>query len=233
MSKNRKINLLILFLSFFSLFFILNCKGQGERKDLGARELSCPKGFELVIVDKVIDGDTVVLKDGEKLRYAAINALELHTDSGIPEPFAQEAFIKNKELTEGKALCLEKALRERDRYGRLLGELYYPNGTSISELLIKEGLAFVCYYEGSGKFFEKLLSVQREALSDPKNLFSYIDKPQGKTIYIGNRKSRRFHHPQCIEAKRIKTKIIFKELKEALWEGYCPSRECSSLIFSY
>lgn len=216
---------------FFGLFLFSACKGEGLKPERTENAFECPSPLIKVKVVRAIDGDTVLLQGGERLRYAGINTLELHTESGKPEPFAREAYLRNKELTEGKSFCLEKALRERDRYGRLLGELYFPNGTSVSEIFISEGLALTCYYEGSGKFYEKYLEVQRKALERRRGLFSYVDKPEAKIEFIGNKNSRRFHHPACKEAKNIKRKIIFKNLEEALRAGYCPSRECIDLIF--
>lgn len=225
--SKEKFSSLFLFLFALLLFACTNQAQTGKKEET----FSCPPSQEKVTVKRAIDGDTVELEGGEKLRYAAINSLELHTESGKPEPFAKEAYLRNKELTEGKSFCLEKAVRERDRYGRLLGELYFPNGTSVSELLLSEGLALLCHYEGSGKIFERLLVTQRKALSERKGLFSYVDKPEAKVNFIGNKHSKRFHHPQCAEAKNIKRKIIFKNLEEALYEGYCPSRECTYMIF--
>lgn len=224
----KRIFLLIL---FFGLFLFNACKGEGQKPEKAEKDFACPSPLVKVKVVRAIDGDTVLLQGGERLRYAGINTLELHTESGKPEPFAKEAYLKNKELTEGKTLCLEKALRERDRYGRLLGELYFPNGTSVSEVLISEGLALTCYYEGSGKFFERYLKVQERALKERKGLFSYVDRSEAKIEFIGNKKSRRFHHPLCREAKSLKRRVIFKNLEEALSAGYCPSRECIPLIF--
>lgn len=216
----------------FGFFFLILSSCQREKKASDSQaSFECPSSLIKVKVKRTIDGDTVELENGEKLRYAGINALELHTESGKPEPFAKEAYLRNKELTEGKTFCLEKALRERDRYGRLLGELYFPNGTSVSEILVSEGLALVCYFEGSGKYFEKYLPIQQKALSERKGLFSYVDRPSSKVNFIGNKNSRRFHHPACGEAKSIKKKVIFKDLEEALKAGYCPSRECTHLIF--
>jgi len=217
---------------FFGLFFLFLSSCQGEKKSSNSQSSwACPPPLVKVKVQRAIDGDTVELSGGERLRYAGINSLELHTESGRPEPFALEAYQRNKELTEGKSFCLEKAERERDRYGRLLGELYFSNGTSVSEILVSEGLALVCYYEGSGKFFEKYLSVQQRALTQGKGLFSYVKRPSSKVNFIGNKNSRRFHHPACKEGKSIKRKVIFKDLEEALRAGYCPSRECTNLIF--
>ena len=222
----------ILFLIFlFGLILFNSCKGEKPDLGKGKEAFECPASFLKVKVVKAVDGDTVILENGERLRYAGINTLELHTETGQPEPFAKEAYLRNKELTEGKTFCLEKALKERDRFGRLLGELYFPNGTSISEILVSEGLALVCYYEGSGKFFERYLPLQIKAIEQRKGLFSYVDKPHAKGEFIGNKNTRRFHHASCKEAKSIKKKVIFKSLEEALKAGYCPSRECIDLIF--
>jgi len=186
-----------------------------------------------VKVKRVIDGDTVILENGEKLRYAGINAPEIHTPSGIPQPFALASYKLNKNLTEGKTFYLEFSLRKRDRYRRLLGELYFENGTAVSEILVREGLAFVCYYPGSAKFYEKYLPLQKEAIKKRKGIFSFLDKQPSNVTYIGNKKSRRFHHPDCPNAKKIKRKIYFKSLEEALLKGYCPARGCFDLIFSF
>lgn len=200
---------------------------------IGCQKTTLEETLLKVKVKNVIDGDTVVLETGERLRYAAINAPEIHTDSGTPQPFAFEAYKLNKELTEGKILYFEPALRKRDRYGRLLGELYFENGTAVSEILVREGLAFVCYYPGSGKYYEKYLLLQKEAIKKRRGIFSFLVKEPQNIIYIGNRKSKRFHHPDCLFAKKIKRKIYFKSIEEALLNGYCPSRECFDLIFSF
>lgn len=224
----RKV-LFLICLFGFSLFSA--CKRVGFDFKEGEEAFECPANLLKVKVIRALDGDTVLLEGGEKLRYAGINTLELHTETGKSEPFSEEAYLRNKELTEGKFLCLKEALRERDRYGRLLGELYFSNGTSVSEILISEGLAFVCYYKGSGEVYERYLEVQRKALERRVGLFSYLEKPMANSEFIGNKKSRRFHHPSCKEAKSIKKRVIFKNLEEALKAGYCPSRECIDLIF--
>ncbi|MCS7149565.1 MAG: thermonuclease family protein [Caldimicrobium sp.] len=211
--------------------FIIACKSFSESQT-GEKSLHCDPPLVKVEVKKALDGDTVLLDSGDRLRYAGINALELQGVDGKPEPFALKAYQRNKELTEGKTFCLEKASRERDRYGRTLGDLLLPNGTSISAILISEGLALVCYYEGSATFFERLLPVQIEALNRRIGLFSMVDKKEAKISFIGNRASKRFHHPSCSEAKRVKKKVLFKDLESALREGYCPSRECAKDLFT-
>ncbi|HAA83816.1 MAG: Nuclease (SNase domain-containing protein) [Thermodesulfobacterium commune] len=185
-----------------------------------------------VKVVRALDGDTVLLHNGEKLRYAGVDTPELNRGKRLPpQPFAEEAYRLNRQLTEGKVFRVEFALKERDRYGRLLGDLYFENGTSVSEILVKEGLALVCYFPGSAEAYHKLLPLQAEVVKKRKGFFSLIDKqPQG-VVYVGNKQSKRFHHPDCPETKKIKKKVYFKSLEEAFLKGYCPSRECFDKIF--
>lgn len=211
-----------LFVLLLFLFHFYGCKSISHQTDT----------FIKVKVIKVIDGDTVILENGQKLRYVSIDTPELYTPTGIPQIFAFKAYKFNKELTEGKTLFLELSSRKKDKYGRLLGELYFENKTSVSEILVRQGLAFVCYYPDSEKFYKKYLEIQKIALEERKGIFSLLDKIEGKVNYIGNKKSKRFHHPACPEAQKIKRKIYFENLKEAFLKGYCPSRECFDLIFS-
>ncbi|NPA40237.1 MAG: nuclease [Thermodesulfobacteria bacterium] len=187
-----------------------------------------------VKVIRVIDGDTVVLSNGIHLRYAGINALELHTPDGIPQPFAIEATKLNQKLTLGKTFLLKLVPTKKDRYGRWVGELYFPNGTSVSEELIKSGYVLVCYYRDSKFLFKKYLPLQREVLKKGKGIFAlakFIDVLRKGVYYVGNKRSKRFHFMSCPEARKIKRKVIFNSITEALYQGYCPARGCFDMIF--
>ncbi|RUM88085.1 MAG: nuclease [Thermodesulfatator sp.] len=176
-----------------------------------------------VTVVRAIDGDTVVLSDGRRLRYAGINAPELYGENG-PEPFARQAWLLNRRLVEGRRLRFEPAARPRDRYGRLLGYLILPDGRLVSEVLVSQGLALACYYPGASRYRKRLLAAQRRALAQGKGLFGSLQDTE--PYYVGNRASRRFHRPQCPHARHIRRKIIFHSLREAFYAGYCPARGC-------
>jgi endonuclease YncB( thermonuclease family) len=98
---------------------------------------------EMVLVTRVVDGDTIEIADDAKVRYIGMNAPEsVRPDSAI-ECFGKEAAARNKELVEGKQLRLTKDVSERDRYGRLLRFAYLSDGTLVNELLVREGYARV------------------------------------------------------------------------------------------
>ena len=82
-------------------------------------------------VRHVVDGDTIELENGEKVRYIGIDAPEERKRVGEvwlydPEPHALEAAQENRALVEGKKVRLEFDQEKRDRYGRLLAYVYAP-----------------------------------------------------------------------------------------------------------
>jgi len=96
-------------------------------------------------VKRVIDGDTIELEDGRKVRYIGINTPETkHPARGV-ECFGLEASQRNKELVEGKVVSLEKDVSETDRYGRLL-RYVWVEGILVNQVLVTEGFAWASRY---------------------------------------------------------------------------------------
>ncbi len=95
----------------------------------------------------VIDGDTIVLTNGEKVRYIGIDTPELkRPGSDDDECLAWVARLRNMQLLSRKNFYLIKDPNvDRDKYGRLL-RYVYAGGIFINEQLTREGLArpFFC-----------------------------------------------------------------------------------------
>lgn len=86
-------------------------------------------------VRRVVDGDTVVLGSGEKVRYVGVNAPEKG------EPFYAAARRRNAGLVKGRAVKLVVCAEEpKDKYGRTLGWVY-SGDESVNTVLLREGLA--------------------------------------------------------------------------------------------
>ena len=86
------------------------------------REYVSPKGY---LVRNVIDGDTVELSNGRRVRYIGVDTPEtMKKVAGSwlydPEPFAAEAKKLNSLLVDGKRVSLEFDSRKEDKYGRWL-----------------------------------------------------------------------------------------------------------------
>jgi endonuclease YncB( thermonuclease family) len=89
-------------------------------------------------VVNVSDGDTlVVLRDGnvqEKVRLAEIDCPEKN------QPFGQAAKRFTTNQAARKVVIVE--VRDRDRYGRTVGEILFPDGKSLNRELVKAGYAW-------------------------------------------------------------------------------------------
>lgn len=95
---------------------------------------------ELAVVKRVIDGDTIELNDGRKVRYIGIDTPELHHPTKGVQCFGSEAMEKNKELVEGKEIKMMKDVSETDRYKRLLRYIWVGD-IFVNEYLAREGFA--------------------------------------------------------------------------------------------
>lgn len=95
-------------------------------------------------VEFVIDGDTLKLEGGERVRMLGIDAPEMREGkpgrSGpFPEAGAVAATARLRALIEGRTV---KVVRKgHDHYDRTLAKIYLPDGTDVGRLLIREGLA--------------------------------------------------------------------------------------------
>lgn len=114
---------------------------------------------ELVHVVRVIDGDTIEIKGGERVRYIGIDTPELG------EYYCSEATEENIKLVQEKEVRLEKDIEDRDKYGRLLRYVYVGD-TMINAELVREGYAYSYSYPPNLKYQEFLLQLQEQARNE-------------------------------------------------------------------
>lgn len=102
-----------------------------------------------VTVARVIDGDTIELSTGDKVRIVGINTPETVDPRRGVECFGPEASARAKELLEGAAVTLtpDGTQDSVDRYGRLLRYVELIDGTDVGLQLIEEGFAFEYTYD--------------------------------------------------------------------------------------
>lgn len=93
-------------------------------------------------VTKVVDGDTVVLSDGQKVRLLGIDAPETNHPDMPVQKCGQRAKDYLKKRVEGKPVVLEYTMKDQyDVYDRLLA-LVYAEGGLVNAELVKKGLAY-------------------------------------------------------------------------------------------
>lgn len=86
--------------------------------------------FESVTVERVIDGDTIVVSGGQKVRLILVDTPETkHPTKGV-EYFGKEASAYTTSKLAGKTVYLQKDVSETDKYGRLLRYVWLARPSS-------------------------------------------------------------------------------------------------------
>jgi endonuclease YncB( thermonuclease family) len=147
----------------------------------------------------VDDGDTIVLKDGRRVRYTAINAPEIQHKDQQAEPLGYKAKGFNKKLVYQKSVCLEFDKETQDQYGRTLAYVFLKDGTFVNATMVVEGYAFYLYRRPNLNYNSMLLKSQRDAMRANKGIWQ--NWREQKATYVGNKRSKRFHLPSCSFAK--------------------------------
>lgn len=104
-----------------------------------ARDPSVPRDPEqLTTVQRVVDGDTLILAGSQRVRLLGINTPELGRDGRPAEPWAEEARRFLQSAVEGREISLGFDRESYDKYGRRLAYVY-RRGTLINEEIIRAG----------------------------------------------------------------------------------------------
>lgn len=165
---------------------------------------------DLTLVTRVIDGDTIEIQGGEKVRYIGIDAPESVSPREPAECFAKNALAKNKSLVEGKKVLLVKDTSERDRYGRLLRYVYVGN-SFVNKILIEEGYASAVTFPPDVSYSKTFKALENEAKTQNKGLWkecesaipvSAFEEADSKTACdikgnINTNGEKIYHLPDC------------------------------------
>ncbi|NMB92520.1 MAG: thermonuclease family protein [Parcubacteria group bacterium] len=200
------------------------------------------------LVTRVIDGDTIEIEGGQKVRYIGIDTPETVDPRKPVQCFGVEASKKNKELVEGKRVRLEKDVSETDKYGRLL-RYVYADDIFVNDYLVRQGYAYASTFPPDVKYQDKFVEAQKEARENNRGLWSACSGLQQTTISLspinsssnsqclikGNINSegeKIYHLPDCPDYE--KTKIDesrgerwFCTEEEAIKAGWRKALNCS------
>jgi micrococcal nuclease len=132
--------------------------------------LLSPSHAEIYKVTRVIDGDTLLLINGEKVRLIGVNTPETKHPQKPVEYFGKEAHLFTKQMIEGKEARFEFDRQKRDRYRRLLAYVYLLDGTFLNAEIIKQGYGFA-YTKFRFKYMEEFRRYEREARENRRGLW--------------------------------------------------------------
>lgn len=120
---------------FLALFLFLSLAVQANE------QCEATGALEKAQIKRVVDGDTIHLSDGRKVRLVGIDTPELDHKKGHHEAYAVEAtdFLRAR---LDRFVYIQKAKNERDRYGRYLYYLFDKDRISLTSQLLSEGLGY-------------------------------------------------------------------------------------------
>lgn len=117
-----------------------------------------PSQKDITIVTNVIDGDTIVISGGERVRLLGIDASEKG------EFYYKESKERLEQLTENKEIALEREGDNKDKYDRLLRYIFL-NDTNINLQMVEEGYA-ICYFYEESKYQDSCKELEENAMQN-------------------------------------------------------------------
>jgi len=126
-------------------------KGVNEENNEGVNEEN-----NTFYVSRIIDGDTIELMNGERVRLIGINAPEK------AQPYTVEATTKLSQLIGYNSITLEKDVSDKDQYNRLL-RYVYVGSTFVNLEMVKQGYAIAYPYPPDVKYADEFEEAEQEA----------------------------------------------------------------------
>ena len=184
---------------------------------------------ESAICTQVVDGDTIYLDNGEKVRFVGVNTPE----RGVEGYIASKNFVQKLCLNKEVGIDIDDA-KHNDKYGRTLG-VVIVDGKNVNEMLLKEGLAEVMYippsefspYNWANDSTHIPNSYSTYSNTHTQDSSSSASSDSGS--YIGNSNTGKFHELSCKWGQKISehNKVTFNNRNDAICQGYQPCKVCN------
>lgn len=143
-----------------------------------------PEDNSFYTVSRVIDGDTLAISDGRKVRLIGVDTPEVYfsdkllkdskrsgEDVKTIQALGRRASAFTKDLCLGKKVRLEYDADRFDRYKRTLAYVYLEDGTFVNAKIVQEGFAQVLTVTPNVKYADLFLKLQDEARQANRGLW--------------------------------------------------------------
>jgi micrococcal nuclease len=139
-------------------------------------------------IKRVIDGDTLLLANGERVRLIGVDTPEVHesdklqrdaertqTDIETIRRLGRKSSAFVKRMVKGKRVRLEydqanAAIGHRDRYERTLAYVYLEDGTFLNAEIVRQGYG-VAYTKYPFNYADEFRKYEREAREKRRGLW--------------------------------------------------------------
>ena len=126
-------------------------------------------------VQRVVDGDTLLLADGTRVRLLGVDTPETKHPRLPPEPLGVEASEFTRRHVEGRTVTLQFDRERRDRYHRVLAYVYL-DGWMLNEELIRAGFSRAeTRFPYSSAMKRRFRNAEEEARANHRGLWANTD----------------------------------------------------------
>jgi len=172
---------LVLFV-YFAWVYIIPRLSEHEKKQYS-------KNQETRFVQRVVDGDTFVLENGERVRMLGIDTPEKFQSSKLDwdversgedkktiQKLGELASEFTTNLINKKKVILvpEPNYEDKDRYGRLLRYVYLDDGTFVNKKIVEEGYANA-YRRYKISKLDEFIKAENDARENKRGLWGSIE----------------------------------------------------------
>jgi micrococcal nuclease len=185
----RKVIFLVATLLLVALFVSGNRLAKTQQAQIFKITLPFGKAhnYNDTLVTRVIDGDTIQLESGERVRLIGIDTPEIHVsdklhrdsqrsgqDARTIKAMGKKAHEFTKALIEGRRVSLEFDVEKYDIYDRLLAYVYLKDGTFVNAEIVKQGYASLMTFPPNVKYADVFLKFSQEAREQERGLWGDI-----------------------------------------------------------
>lgn len=146
-----------------------------DKKHPDAKEFNLAKDFSFYTVQKVYDGDTILLEDGKKIRLVGINTPEIEHSKQVEQSGGEAARYWLNQQVLARKVRLEFGQEKRDKYKRYLAHIFTEQGKHINLELVRLGLATTSIYPPNLKYVPELLAAEQAAEAKHLGIWQYSD----------------------------------------------------------
>ena len=143
-----------------------------------------PTGAAGQIVERVVDGDTIIVRGVGRVRLIGVDTPETVAPGRPVEFFGREASAFAKRLLEGRRVRLDYDRERTDRYGRTLAYVHLADGTFVNAEIIRRGYGHA-YTRFPFRHLDRFRRLEREARSAGRGLWNPAASPPGASANAG------------------------------------------------
>jgi len=131
-----------------------------------------------VFVKRVVDGDTLLLENGDRVRLLGIDTPETKKPDTPVAPFGPEASEFTRQLVEGRTVTLVFDRERFDKYRRILAFVYVDN-ICVNEEILRNGLSKAhLQYPYRSDMKTRFRAAEKEARERNLGIWSLPGNPQ-------------------------------------------------------